>query len=163
MSTGESAPVTESPTLSVDTLLRNPKAVQPEQATYHDETLFSANSQFGRVTGHRLRRKGEKKQIVEEVDKDVKTESGLRNSHGGPVAAKMEKKKKELNCSESVGSHPEDLAILNTEFSACSDQVLMQQFEFFQELNFPLQVDRCGLNVEDKSAVEKYGVCINDR
>ena len=132
MSTGESAPVTESPTLSVDTLLRNPKAVQPE-ASYHDETLFSANSQFGRVTGHRLRRKGEKKQIVEEVDKKAdkkKTGSGLRNSHGGPVTAKMEKKK-ELNCSESIGSHPEDLAILNTEFSACSDQVLKQQYLYF--------------------------------
>ena len=106
----------------MDTLLRNPKAVEPE-ASYHDETLFSANSQFGRVTGQRLRRKGEKKQIKEEVDKtDKTTGSGLRNSHGGPVAAKIEKKK-ELNCSESVGSHPEDLAILNTEFSACSDQV----------------------------------------
>ena len=106
----------------MDTLLRNPKAVKTE-ASYHDKTLFSANSQFGRVTGHRLRRKGEKKQNKEEVDKaDKNTGSGLRNSHGGPVTAKMEKKK-ELNCSESVGSHPEDLAILNTEFSACSDQV----------------------------------------
>ena len=143
----------------MDTLLRNPKAVQPE-ASYHDETLFSANSQFGRVTGQRLRRKDEKKQIVEEVDQDIKT--GLRNSHGGPVAAKMEKKK-ELNCSESVGSHPEDLAILNTEFSACSDQVSEATILIFFENSFSVQVDRCGLNVEDKSAVEKYGVCINDR
>ena len=31
------------------------------------------------------------------------------------------------------------------------------------ENSFSVQVDRCGLNVEDKSAVEKYGVCINDR
>ena len=160
MSTGESA--LESPTLSVDSLLRNPKAVQAEQPTYHDETLFSANSQFGRVTGHRLRRKGEKKQSMEEVDKDVKTGSGLRNSHGGPVATKMEKKK-EVNCSESVGSHPEDLAILNTEFSACSDQVFEAKSSIFLRNSFSLQVDRCGLNVEDKSAVEKYGVCINDR
>ena len=105
----------------MDTLLRNPKAVQPEgDVSYHDESLFSANSQFGRVTGHRLRRKGDKKQ--NEVDKSEKTGDGLRNSHGGPVGAKMEKKEKEKKCSEGVGSHPEDLEILNTEFGACSDQ-----------------------------------------
>ena len=122
----------------MDTLLRNPKAVLPE-SSHHDETLFSANSQFGRVTGNRLRRKGEKKQIVEEVDQDIKAGSGLRNSHGGPVAAKMEKKK-ELNCSETVGSHPEDLAILNTEFSACSDQVYEETILIFLKTPFPYRL-----------------------
>ena len=125
----------------MDTLLRNPKAVQPEgDVSYHDESLFSANSQFGRVTGQRLRRKGDKKQIVDKVEKNIKRGKGLQNSHGGPVGAKMEETKSDSECADKIGSHPQDLAILNTEFGACRDQVLWfflnvsSRISFFQRL-----------------------------
>ena len=139
MSTGEASP--ESPTLSVDSLLRNPKALEGQgKPSHHDESLFSANSQFGRVTGQRLRRKGDKKQIVDKVEKNKKRGKGLQNSHGGPVGAKMEENKSDSECADKIGSHPQDLAILNTEFGACRDQVLWfflnvsSRISFFQRL-----------------------------
>ena len=79
-------------------------------------------------------------EIVDKVEKNKKRGEGLQNSHGGPVGAKMEETKSDSECADKIGSHPQDLAILNTEFGACSDQVLWfflnisSKISFFQRL-----------------------------
>jgi hypothetical protein len=89
----------------LDQLKRDPKAL-PAGPYRPEESLFSTNSQFGRVTGRRRRRKGDKT---------------LRNSHGGPVGG--DRGKEEEVCGAEQDGHPGDLAILDTELGACRDQV----------------------------------------